>query len=90
MKRIHLIISGDVHGVLFRSNTVDIAVKLGLTGWVRNTSSGEVEIVAEGEEDSLEKLIEWCRQGPSYAKVENVKTEWEGATGEFTIFDVKY
>lgn len=90
MKRIHLIISGDVHGVLFRSNTVGIAEKLGLKGWVRNTYSGEVEIVAEGEEDSLEKLISWCRQGPSFAKVQNVKINWEKANGEFTMFDVKY
>lgn len=90
MKRIHLIISGDVHGVLFRSNTVDIAVKLGLKGWVKNTPEGKVEIVAEGEEEALEKLIGWCKQGPSYAKVENVEINWEKSNREFTTFDIKY
>ena len=90
MKRIHLIISGDVHGVLFRSNSEEIAKKLGIKGWVKNTSSGEVEIVAEGEEDSLEKLISWCKQGPSYAKVENVEINWEDAAGEFTTFYTRY
>lgn len=90
MKRIHLIISGDVQGVLFRSDSVETAEKLGLKGWVKNTSDGEVEIMAEGEKESLEALIEWCKQGSTFAKVTNVNIEWDEAKKEFTQFVVIY
>ncbi len=57
---------------------------------MKNTRDNKVEIVAEGEEDSLEKLIVWCRKGPSYAKVEDVDIKWEEANGEFTTFETKF
>ncbi|MFC1690674.1 acylphosphatase [Nanoarchaeota archaeon] len=87
MKQINLIISGQVQGVWFRSSTVDAAKDIGdITGIVRNLSSGEVEVIAEGPEDKLEKLIKFCKKGPSGAKVEDVKIEYKEATGEFEGF----
>ena len=90
MKRIRIVISGDVQGVLFRTYTVQTAQKLGLVGWVRNNPDGSVEIVAEGEREKLENLISWAKKGPPYAKVEKVQFDWEEATGEFSSFDVRY
>ncbi len=90
MNRIRIKVRGEVQGVLYRSGTAQVARKLGLTGSVKNTPDGSVEIVAEGEKDSLEKLIEWCREGPSYAKVEDMEVSWEEPTGEFSTFDVCY
>lgn len=88
MKRVLLLISGDVTGVGFRFSTIQIARELGLTGWVRNTEDGKVEIIAEGEKEKLENLVMWARKGPPLAQVEKVNVEWQEATGEFRDFDV--
>lgn len=88
MKRVHLLIFGEVTGVGFRFYTVRIARELGLTGWIRNTENREVEIVAEGEKGKLENLITWAHQGPPLAKVREIEVEWEEATG-FSGFEVR-
>jgi acylphosphatase len=90
LERVHLIVSGDVQGVLFRVKTLGIANNLGLTGWVKNTLGGGVEIVAEGKKEALEELASWCKKGPPYSRVENVEITWEKSTGEFSNFDVRY
>lgn len=89
MKRLHLLISGDVVGVSFRLSTIYIARELGLVGWVRNTENGGVEIVAEGPKEKLENLVKWAHKGPPIARVEKVEVEWQKATGEFTEFGIK-
>lgn len=89
-ERVHLIVSGFVQGVFFRSNTKEVAGKLGLTGWVRNLEDGRVEILAEGEKDKLDKLIEWAKKGPELARVENVEIKWEEYKGEFEDFEIRY
>ena len=90
MKRVHLIISGDVVGVGFRSWTLRLARTLSLTGWVKNREDSAVEIVAEGPRNALEDLVSACQKGPEVAWVENVRTTWEEATGEFLGFEVLY
>ena len=90
MERVHILISGDVQGVLYRSSAVDIAQKLGLVGWVKNTLEGGVEIVIEGEEEPIKKLIDWCKQGSDFSKVENVEVNWEKPTSEFKTFETRY
>ena len=90
MNRIRIKVRGEVQGVLYRSGTVQVAQKLGLTGSVKNSLDGSVEIVAEGEKDTLEKLLKWCREGSSYAKVEDIEVSWEEPTGEFSTFEVLY
>ena len=88
--RMHIYVSGRVHGVLYRSNTRRKAVELGLTGWVRNLHDGRVEIVAEGAEDQVDRLIQWCRIGPPSARVTGIEVENESPTGEFKTFRVKF
>lgn len=90
MERLHIRISGRVQGVFFRAHTQETAASLRLTGWVRNTSDGGVEVVAEGERALLEELLNWCRHGPAGAKVTSADTRWEPATGEFHNFSIKY
>ena len=87
--RLHLIVSGRVQGVFFRQSTADKARSLGLTGWVRNLPSGEVEIVAEGPRKNLEILAAWARIGPPGAHVVDAREEWQEALGEFTGFRVR-
>ena len=88
--RAHVYISGRVQGVFFRSNTRNMAEKLGLTGWVRNLPDGRVEAVFEGEESSVKEVIEWCHRGPSYASVSDVEVKFRRATGEFDRFEIRY
>ncbi len=88
--RIHAIISGRVQGVFYRASTRDKAVSLGLTGWVRNLPDGRVELVAEGPKDSIDELISWCWDGPTYARVEEVQVQDETPTGEFKEFEIRY
>jgi acylphosphatase len=86
MKRMRLVVSGRVQGVCFRLYTVREASRLGLKGWVRNLRSGEVEVLAEGDEARLKDLELWCWHGPPHAAVTAVATSWAEATGEFTDF----
>jgi len=88
--RLHVVISGDVQGVFFRAGARGEAQKLSLTGWVRNTDDGSVEVMAEGERDALEQLLQWCYHGPAGASVSNVVYVWLESTGEFSDFHVRY
>jgi len=85
-KGCHLLISGYVQGVFFRANTREIAKSLSLSGWVRNLRDGRVEVYAEGEEEGLQRLIEWAKKGPRGARVSDVKIEYKDFTGEFEGF----
>lgn len=75
--RAHLLISGIVQGVFFRANTRQKAVELGLSGWVRNIATGQVEAVVEGKKEIVEAMIQWCHQGPPSARVDSVEVKWE-------------
>jgi acylphosphatase len=86
--RLHATVEGQVQGVGFRFFVVDQAQYLGLTGWVRNTFDGEVEVVAEGASDDLEKLLKQLWQGPSAAYVTRVSSDWVEATGEYRRFGI--
>lgn len=88
-ERVHVLVIGRVQGVYYRSSASEQARVLGLCGWVRNLPSGEVELCAEGPRPLLEQLVKWCHQGPPAAQVEQVRTRYEAATGEFTEFTVR-
>ena len=88
-KQIHLLISGFVQGVFFRASVAQTARALKLVGFVRNLSNGSVELVAEGEEEALRKIAEWCWKGPPGARVEDVRIEWREAEGRFDGFQVR-
>lgn len=89
IKQVHLIISGFVQGVLFRASAQSAARKLQLSGFIRNLPNGTVEIVAEGEETFLDRLIEWCRKGPPAAKVDQVSVSWREAEKQFSGFNIR-
>ena len=88
--RLRMIVSGRVQGVFFRHSTMEEARNLGLTGWVRNLSSGDdVEIVAEGLRRNLQMLWAWAHTGPPGARVNSVAEEWSEHRDEFTSFRVR-
>ena len=90
MKRVCILISGDVQGVYFRAFVKDRAQELDLTGYVRNTEDKKVEAIIEGHELKINKLIDQCKEGPVGAKTINVTTTTQHYTGEFKEFRVKY
>jgi len=73
MKRI--IVKGKVQGVFFRYQTEKKAQELGITGTVRNMIDGNVEIVAKGNDDAMRAFIDWCKVGPDYSRVDELKIE---------------
>ena len=89
MIRVHLLIKGRVQGVGYRANTRRVASQLGLKGWVRNTPNGDVEVVVEGSEEMVGRLIQWCRRGPTGAHVADVQVRYETPKGEFHGFTIK-
>jgi acylphosphatase len=90
MKQAHILVSGRVHGVFFRATTRDKARQLGLKGFVRNLVNGDVEVVAQGEQQDLYKLLEFCRQGPPGAEVEGIDIEYKDVKEKFNGFDIKF
>lgn len=88
--RVHLVIHGRVQGVFFRQHTLEQARSLGVTGWVRNRRDGTVEVVAEGKEDKVKKLVQWCHQGPPSALVTLVEEDWQAYQGEFHRFETTW
>ena len=84
--RLALRIQGRVQGVGFRYATVDTARRLGLTGWVRNSADGDVEVMAEGRKGALQRLATWAHVGPPGALVTSVEEQWLPYRGEFEIF----
>ena len=90
MQRVHIIVHGNVQGVFFRANAKKMAESLGLNGYAKNMPDGTVEVVAEGSEDKLKELVEFCKNGPEAAEVSKVDVKFEKASNEFDGFEIKY
>ncbi|GHU84943.1 acylphosphatase [Spirochaetia bacterium] len=83
-------IEGRVQGVAFRYFCLNEARRLGLTGWVRNTPEGEVEVWAEGPGPKLDTLLQWLHRGPPGALVSAVHCEKRPGLGEYQGFNVEF
>jgi len=86
----HLVISGRVQGVCYRAFTRDLALNLGLKGWVRNLYDGSVEAVFEGEKKVIDQAIKECYTGPPGARVIDIKVHWETFVGDHKGFIIRY
>lgn len=75
MPTLYLLVKGVVQGVNYRASAWDQAQRLALTGWVRNTPDGHVEITATGDDAALQAFTSWCRRGPTMAHVTDVQTK---------------
>jgi len=89
-KRLQVTVAGRVQGVGFRMFVWREAQALQLRGAVRNLSfpSRVVEVIAEGPEETLQRLLELLHRGPRAARVDRVDRVWSTATGEFTTFTI--
>ena len=89
-KRYQLIVNGTVQGVCYRRFVKFQARELRLTGWVKNLDNGMVEIIAEGFEEDLNKLVELCYVGPTGSEVVFILRNDEKYIKEFDSFEIDY
>lgn len=85
--RAHVFVSGRVQGVFFRQSTQIQAQSLGVHGWARNLLDGRVEAIFEGEASAVQKMVNYCKHGPTAAKVENIQINLEEFKDEFSSFE---
>ncbi|MCK9571717.1 MAG: acylphosphatase [Candidatus Omnitrophica bacterium] len=86
-KQAHLYYSGKVQGIGFRFTARKIADTLNVSGWVKNSPDGRVEILAEGEEPDLKNFLSQIhRLLGSYITEESA--QWSQPSGDFTDFQV--
>ena len=90
MTRQSVTIHGMVQGVAFRHSTLLQARQLGVTGWVRNLPDGGVEGLFEGDTAAVQQLVEWCRSGPTGARVDRLDIRQGTFSGEFDSFSITY
>lgn len=84
----HIFITGFVQGVGFRQFIKRQAIKVGLTGWVRNLPDNRVEAVFRGSKERIEKIISICKKGPFLSEVKNVEVIWEDINQNFEGFEI--
>ncbi len=90
IKRAHIYVSGRVQGVFFRAFVEKEANSLGLNGIVRNLLDGRVEIIAEGDVDTLWDLFYKSREGSELSLVEEVEIIFDEEMGEFNNFRIDF
>ena len=83
------VISGEVQGVGFRMFAAAAARRDELRGWVRNLPDGRVEVVCEGDAQTIERFARMLRQGPPGARVDNVESESTTFTAPDTGFTIR-
>ena len=89
-KRIHVFYSGRVQGVGFRITAEETAQSLGVVGWVKNLRTGQVELVAEGDEPVLERFLAEIRNGSMKNFINQVEISWSHASDTFNEFEIRY
>lgn len=90
MERAHIIARGIVQGVSFRANTIKMARELGLKGYAKNMPDGTVEVVAEGPEEKINELIDYCKKSPGASEVSKIDFKFQKAKNEFSGFEVRH
>ena len=89
-QRVHLLVSGKVQGVFFRQALKVVAKKNNVSGWVRNLKDGRVEAILEGDNKSVNSVIEWTSIGPANSHIDDIEVINEEFKNEFSTFEVLY
>ena len=90
MQTVGITVKGRVRGVFVPGKyTVEAALKCGVTGFVKNTSGGDVYIEATGTESAIQELAKWCYSGSPLSKVENVIVQ-DLSHQQFIGFNIRY
>lgn len=83
-----LFVHGKVQGVGYRYFVMEEARRLNIVGWVRNIPEGGVEILAEGNPQSLSTFEERLRRGHPWAHVSEIEKRMETVMGHDKIFEI--
>jgi len=89
MQRARAIFAGTVQGVGFRFTAERIALRMNVTGFVRNLPNGTVEIICEGEPQQIKTFLDEIEES-MYGYISDASVELESALGEFSSFDIKF
>ena len=89
-QRVRLLVSGNVQGVFFRQALKVVAKKNNVSGWVRNLKDGRVEAILEGDNKSVNSVIEWTSIGPANSHIDDIEVINEEFKNEFSMFEVLY
>ena len=89
MHEIECVITGRVQMVGFRVFAEHRAKMLGLVGYVENTNEGKVHMVAQGDRPRLQQFIEYMRNGPPVAQVDDVSVNWREPVNIFERFEIR-
>lgn len=84
-----LVVSGRVQGVGFRDAMAGVALRAGVSGWVRNRRDGTVELLVQGAPPAVERVIDWSRRGPSAARVSSVEVTTAARDTSLEGFEVR-
>lgn len=89
-KSLQIKVHGRVQGVGFRYSTVQAAVRSGVNGFVRNELDGTVLICCEGNAESVDTFVSWCRKGPSLSHVISLDITSVPFQGLYNSFKIDY
>lgn len=90
MKRIGVLVQGRVQGVGFRYFAQSLARELAITGWVRNTPDGNVELEAQGPDGNIAGFIAGLRQGPRIGYVSDMQIGELPLSQSESWFEIRY
>ncbi len=90
MLAFYIKVSGRVQGVGFRYSARKAALKFGISGWVRNSHDGSVEILCEGEENRINKFLSWLEMGPPGSNVSGIEKKAVVYRGHYTSFSIEF
>lgn len=84
----HIRVLGQVQGVGYRYACQQAAKKYNILGWVKNYRDGSLEITTQGLADDVAHFIDWAHQGPVYAKVDQLITDYTEDLSSFERFSI--
>lgn len=90
MIQAHIFVDGRVQGVNFRRYIERFASDLGLKGYVKNLPDDRVEILAQGIEGNVQKLIDYIKSNPGLSYVTDLNVSWENISGNFSNFHIRF
>jgi len=87
-KRVHIVVSGKVQGVSFRSKVKNMADELNIYGYVKNVDDDKIEAIFEGDQNAIKNMLDFCKDGPEDAEVSAIVIDEENYNGEFNKFSI--
>ena len=89
-KQVRVYYAGRVQGVGFRFSAEETAQQLRVVGWVKNLRDGRVELMAQGDEESLKRFLAQMRNGPMRNFIRDTQVTWGSPSGSFREFEIRY